>query len=196
MRSLLLATNNPGKVREFTRLLAGLPFQVVTPEDRGINVTVDETGSTYEQNARLKAEAFARAGDCLALADDSGLEVDALGGAPGLHSARYGGEGLDDRGRVILLLHNLKGLPPDRRKARFRAVVVVAGCGTEARSFEGVFEGAIADAPRGNDGFGYDPVFLLPDGRTAAELPPGEKDRLSHRGIAVRKAAAYLETLA
>ena len=196
MRSLLLATNNPGKVREFTRLLAGLPFQIVTPEDRGINVTVDETGSTYEQNARLKAEAFARAGVCLALADDSGLEVDALGGAPGLHSARYGGEGLDDRGRVILLLHNLKGLPPDRRKARFRAVVVVAGCGTEARSFEGVFEGAIADAPRGNDGFGYDPVFLLPDGRTAAELPPGEKDRLSHRGIAVRKAAAYLETLA
>jgi XTP/dITP diphosphohydrolase len=196
VRRLLLATNNAGKVGEFRRLLAGFPFDVVTPAEIGIRVDVEETGTTYAENAVLKATAFAAAGDSLALADDSGIEVDALDGAPGLHSARLGGPGLDDRGRLDLLLDSLAAVPRGQRTARFRAVVAVAGPGLAPRCFEGLFEGAIADAPRGKGGFGYDPAFLLPDGRTAAELPPGDKDRLSHRGIAVRQAAAYLETLA
>jgi XTP/dITP diphosphohydrolase len=196
VQRLLLATNNPGKVREFRRLLANVPFVLVTPAEAGINLDVDETGDTYAENASLKARAFAAAGNCLALADDSGIEVDALDGAPGVHSARYGGPGLDDRGRVELLLKELDRVPGPGRTARFRALVVVAGPGSEEHCFEGVFEGSIAFEPRGEGGFGYDPVFLLSDGRTSAELSADEKDRLSHRGIAVRKAAAYLESLA
>ncbi len=195
MQRLLLATNNPGKVREFRRLLANVPFALATPAEAGLNLDVEETGASYAENAALKARAFAAAGNCLALADDSGIEVDALGGAPGVYSARYGGPGLDDRARVDLLLRELAGVPLAARTARFRAVVVVSGPGFAERCFEGVFEGSIALEPRGDGGFGYDPVFLLPDGRTSAELSPEEKDRLSHRGIAVRKAATYLESL-
>jgi XTP/dITP diphosphohydrolase len=194
VRRLLLATNNPGKVREFRRLLCGLPMDVVTPAEAGVNLEVEETGETYEANARLKAEAFAAAGSCLALADDSGLEVDALDGAPGVRSARYGGNGLDDAGRYTLLLSQLEGVPGDRRSARFRAIVAVAAPGAPARLFEGVVEGSIGTAPAGQGGFGYDPVFILASGKTAAEQTPDEKDRTSHRGQAVRAARRYLET--
>jgi XTP/dITP diphosphohydrolase len=191
-RSLLLATNNPGKVREFRRILEAAGLDVVTPGEAGIALEVDETGATYAENAALKARAFAEAGGCLALADDSGIEVDALGGRPGPLSARYGGEGLDDAGRVALLLRELEGVPPGRRTARYRAVVAVAEPGGEAHLFEGVQEGAIAESPRGSGGFGYDPIFLVDAARTAAELPPEEKDAISHRGKAVRAAAAWL----
>lgn len=201
MRRLLLATNNPGKVRELRRLLTGSGFEVVTPAALGIALEVDESGSTYEENALLKARGFAAAANCLALADDSGIEVDALGGGPGVYSARYGGLGLDDAGRVQLLLHELADVPDHARTARFRAVVALAAAPSSSlishssSLFHGVQEGRIARSVRGDGGFGYDPVFLLEDGRTQAEITDDEKDAISHRGQAVRAAAAYLAEL-
>lgn len=189
---LLLATNNPGKVREFRRLIAGSGFEVVTPSEAGIALDVEETGVTYAENALLKARAFAEAGGRLALADDSGIEVDALAGGPGMYSARFGGPGLDDKGRTALLLEKLAGVPDGRRGARYRAVVAVAWPGGEARTFEGVQEGSIGHAPRGERGFGYDPVFITADGRIQAEIDDDEKDVISHRGQAVRAALAWL----
>lgn len=194
-RRLLLATNNPGKVREFRRLLEGSGFEVVTPAEAGVALDVEETGGSYAENATLKAKAFAEAGGCLALADDSGIEVDALGGGPGMYSARYGGPGLDDVGRTAKLLEDLRRVPAAERTARYRAVVALAWPGVqEAPVFEGVQEGAIAFAPRGDRGFGYDPVFLVEggSGRVQGELPDAEKDAISHRGQAVRAAAAWL----
>ncbi len=191
-RRLLLATNNPGKVREFRRLLAGSPFEVLTPAEAGIALDVEETGSTYAENAMLKARAFADAGGCLALADDSGIEVDALEGGPGMYSARFGGPGLDDKGRTALLLEKLSGVPDERRAARYRAIVAVAWPGGEAQTFEGVQEGSIGFAPRGEGGFGYDPVFITTDGRIQAEISDEDKDLISHRGRAVRAALAWL----
>lgn len=191
-RRLLLATNNPGKVREFRRLLAGSPFEVLTPAEAGIALDVEETGSTYAENAMLKARAFADAGGCLALADDSGIEVDALEGRPGMYSARFGGPGLDDKGRTALLIEKLSGVPDERRAARYRAIVAVAWPGGEAQTFEGVQEGCIGVAPRGEGGFGYDPVFITTDGRIQAEISDEDKDLISHRGRAVRAALAWL----
>lgn len=191
-RRLLLATNNPGKVREFRRLLTDSPFEVLTPAEAGIALDVEETGSTYAENAMLKARAFADAGGCLALADDSGIEVNALEGGPGMYSARFGGPGLDDKGRTALLLEKLSGVPDERRAARYRAIVAVAWPGGEAQTFEGVQEGCIGVAPRGEGGFGYDPVFITTDGRIQAEIADEEKDVISHRGQAVRAALAWL----
>ncbi len=192
---ILLATNNPGKVREFRRLLEPFGFAVRTPADSGLSLEVDETGSTYEENARLKARAFADAGGCLALADDSGIEVDALDGGPGMYSARYGGPELDDRGRTALLLRELENVPERDRGARYRAVVALAwphSDGREPVTFEGVQEGRIGYTTRGERGFGYDPVFLVDERRTQAEIDDAEKDRISHRGQAVRAAAEWL----
>jgi len=191
-RRRLLATNNPGKVREFRRLLAGAPYEVVTPAEAGISLDVEETGSSYAENASLKATAFARAGECLALADDSGIEVDALDGGPGMYSARFGGPGLDDRGRTALLLEKLLDVPEPGRGARYRAVVALAWPGGDVQLFEGVQEGSIGRAPRGERGFGYDPVFVIADGRVQAEISDEEKDAISHRGKAVRAAIAWL----
>jgi XTP/dITP diphosphohydrolase len=196
-RKLLLATNNPGKVRELRRLLHGCGYQVVTPADAGLSLDVDETGVTYAENATRKAQAFADAAGCLALGDDSGIEVDALEGRPGLYSARYGGAELDDRGRVSFLLVELDSVPDERRTARFVAVVALAwpAGARSPLSFRGVQEGLVARAPRGTGGFGYDPVFLVGDGRTQAEMSDEEKDRISHRGHAVRLARESLRTL-
>ena len=191
MRRLLLATGNPGKLREFRRLLVGVPFEVVSPADIGLTLEVDEDGPSYAQNAAKKAEAFAAAGRCVALADDSGIEVDALDGRPGLHSARFGGPGLDDHDRLKLLLRELEGVPVDRRGARYRAVVAIACPGRGTRLFDATWEGRVGFASRGERGFGYDPVFELSDGRTSAEMTDVEKDAVSHRGQAVRAAAAY-----
>ena len=192
MQRLLLATGNPGKVREFRRLLQATPFAVVSATEVGVELEVIEDGATYAENAAKKVLAFAAAGRCLALADDSGIEVDALGGGPGMYSARYGGPGLDDAGRVQLLLRELAGVPPELRTARYRAVVAIAAPGTSVALFEETWEGRIAFATRGCRGFGYDPVFELADGRVSAELSDEEKDAVSHRGKAVRAAAAYL----
>lgn len=193
-RRILLATNNPGKVREFRRLLEPFGFVAVTPAELGLAIDVEENGASYAENAVIKARAFAAAGGMMALADDSGIEVDALAGGPGMYSARYGGPGLDDRGRVQWLLSELAGVPQERRTARYRAVVAVAfrEAGREPVTFEGVQEGKIGCEPRGERGFGYDPVFVLEDGRTQAEVSDEEKDRISHRAQAVKAAAAHL----
>ncbi len=193
VRRLLIGTNNPGKVREFRRLLADSGFDVVTPADLGIAIDVEETGTTYAENAAIKARAFAAASGCLAMADDSGIEVDALDGRPGVYSARYGGPGLDDAGRTNLLLKDLGDTPAEKRTGRYRAVVAVAEPGGEATCFEGVQEGCIDVAWRGERGFGYDPIFIaMPDGRTNAEISDEEKDVISHRGKAIRAAIAWL----
>jgi XTP/dITP diphosphohydrolase len=190
---LVLATLNRGKVRELTELLAGVPFDVVALSDLGVGALPEETGATYRDNALIKARAAAGRTGELALGDDSGIEVDALGGAPGVLSARFGGPGLDDAGRCARLLAALRGVPPAARTARFRCVIaLVDGRGWE-RVVEGIAEGIIADAPRGAGGFGYDPLFLFPPlGGTFGELADDAKARVSHRGLAVRAARRVL----
>ena len=195
-KRLLLATNNPGKAAEYRALLQGCGWELATPRDLGLHLEVEEAGGDYAENARIKAEAFAKASGLLALADDSGIEVDALGGAPGPLSARFGGDDISDAQRVALLLERLKGVPPERRSARFRCLIAVASPAGEVSLFEGQCEGRIAEERRGESGFGYDPVFLLPErGLTIAELPPEEKNAVSHRGRAARQARAFLEGL-
>ena len=190
---LLLATNNAHKVRELRRLLAHLPLALLTPAEVGLSLDPAEDGATYEANALAKARAFADASELPALADDSGIEVDALGGRPGLHSARYGGAGLTDEGRVALLLRELADVPDGERTARYRAVLaVVAPDGTE-RTAEGWCEGTVAREPDGANGFGYDPVFFVAAlGVTMARLSDREKDAISHRGNAARAMAPVL----
>jgi XTP/dITP diphosphohydrolase len=153
----------------------------------------EETGQTYAENALGKARAAAQLTGALALGDDSGLEVDALGGAPGLHTARFGGPGLSDTDRWKLLLERLRDVAPARRTARFRCAIALAGPGQAEKVVEGVVEGVIAEAPRGRGGFGYDPVFFYPPlGRTFAELSAAEKQRVSHRGRALEAARRLL----
>ena len=195
-RKLLLATRNPGKVREYHRLLTNLPFQITSLDEAGVVQEVAEDGETFEENARTKAETYCSLSGLLTLADDSGLEVDALGGAPGVQSARYGGPGLSDEERVKLLLHNLQEVPWERRAARFRCVIAVASPSQETWTVAGTVEGVVQYEPRGKNGFGYDPVFFLPEpGVTMAELPPGRKNRLSHRGEAAGKAVELLRKM-
>lgn len=192
-RTLLIATSNPGKLQEYRELLDGLDLTLVDLLTVGIDDPVEETGTTFEENARLKAESYARLSGLLTLADDSGLEVAALGGEPGLHSARYGGEGLNDIDRYRLLLRNLAAKAPSDRSARFVCVIALAGTNFATISVEGTVEGAITHEPRGEFGFGYDPIFFLPDrNRTTAEIAPEEKNRISHRGQAAQKIRPYL----
>lgn len=196
MPRLLIATSNPGKAAEFRRLLAGCGWEIVTPAELDLEIEVEETGQAYAQNATIKAVEYARASGLMSLADDSGLEVDALGGRPGPRSARYGGPDLTDPERVQTLLEELAGVPDEERTARFRAVIAIADGAGRVELVEGTVEGRIAHEPRGENGFGYDPVFLLPErGVTTAELPPDEKDDISHRGAAARKARQVLERL-
>jgi XTP/dITP diphosphohydrolase len=196
VKRLLLATNNPGKFIELRRLLSGCGFESVSPGDLGLALEVEESGDTYEANAAAKARAFALASGLWALGDDSGIEIDALGGRPGVRSARYGGPGLDDAGRRSRLLEEMASVPDGQRTARFRAVLALCSPAGLVHTFEGVQEGCIARAARGSGGFGYDPLFLVDGRRTAAELPPELKDHVSHRGQAARLAAAFLRELA
>jgi XTP/dITP diphosphohydrolase len=194
---LLLATNNPDKVREFRALLDGSGWAIVSPDDIGLELDVEETGGSFAENARIKATAFAHASGLPALADDSGLEVDPLGGEPGpLHHLR-GWDGADDGERIEILLNRLRTVAPHRRTGRYRAVLtVVLPDGTEA-SAEGTCEGIITDPPRGSGGFGYDPVFLIPDmGQTMAELSFEEKNQVSHRARAAARLGPELRRLA
>ncbi|MCH8995068.1 MAG: RdgB/HAM1 family non-canonical purine NTP pyrophosphatase [Chloroflexi bacterium] len=194
MPRLLLATNNPGKIAEFRQLLDGCGWEIVTPAELGLNLEIEESGQTYSENATIKAVGYAQASGLVALADDSGLEVDALGGRPGIMSARYAGPDRTDRERVQALLQELAGVPDEERSARFRAVIAVADSKGRVEQVDGTMEGRIAHEPRGENGFGYDPVFLLPErGLTTAELPPDEKHAISHRGVAARKARVVLE---
>ena len=187
-RKLVIASGNPGKLREFRSLLAGLPFELTSSAELGLALAA-ETGATFLANALLKARHAASLSGCAAVADDSGLEVDALGGAPGIYSARYAGEGADDAANNAKLMLALTGLPRERRRARYRCALVWVDSAADAVPLiaEADWEGFILDAPRGGGGFGYDPYFWLPDlGQSAAELPPAEKNRLSHRGKALR----------
>jgi XTP/dITP diphosphohydrolase len=197
MAKLLLATGNQGKLRELRSLLSDLPYELVTLSEVGIDIKVDESGSSLEENATLKATIFASKSRLLTLADDSGLEVDALGGQPGVLSARYAGENASDSERIDYLLSRLKGVPWEKRQARFRCVIAISTPdGKHLELCSGACRGIITLKPRGEQGFGYDPVFYLPRlGKTMAELPPEVKNRVSHRGKAARKAYMVLERL-
>ena len=190
---LVLASKNPGKLREMREILQGLGIEVISETEAGVDVEVEETGSTFAENACLKAGAVAKASDLPAIADDSGLCVDALGGAPGVHSARYATDGHDFAANTRLLLRNLEGVA--NRRARFRTVISLI-LGGEERLFEGIVEGRIIDRETGHEGFGFDPLFV-PDGydRTFAEMTTEEKNAVSHRARAVRKLADYLHSI-
>lgn len=192
---LVVASGNAGKIREITELLATTGWAVHSPADLNLGrVDVVETGRSYIENAVAKAVAYVRASGLPALADDSGLEVDALDGRPGVRTARYGGLTADDEARWRRLLAELAHVSPRARGARFRAVVALALPGGELHVREGVVEGAIAEQPRGSDGFGYDPVFLLPDGRTMAEIGEAKRE-ISHRARAVRAMIPVLKEI-
>lgn len=207
---LLIATSNTGKVKEIQAILQDLDLELLSPADLGLDLEVKEDGQTYAENASKKALAFCQASGLTALADDSGLEVDALGGAPGLHSSRYGppltlppfsvkmgggGGGRTDASRRAYLLQNLDGKPRPWT-ARFRATVAIASPGRGVCTVEGICPGEIIPKERGTGGFGYDPIFQVEGlDKTMAELDMGEKNRLSHRGLAIRKAIPILREL-
>ena len=204
---LLVATHNEGKLRELEQIFQDMGLELSSLDDMGITWDVAETGATFDANARLKAETYGAATGLATLADDSGLEVDALGGAPGVYSARYGvpagGSSPDLRAavpaltseqRYELVLEKLRGVPPERRTARFYCVIALAVPGKPTLTFDGEVSGVIASEPRGEGGFGYDPVFWLPEyGCTMAELPAETKNRISHRARAAAKLAGRMK---
>ena len=192
----VLATQNAGKVKEMSAILAQFDIEVISAKDAGIHLDVEETGTTFAENAMLKAKAICEAANLPAIADDSGLCVDALNGGPGVYSARYGGEGLDDKGRYQLLLNNLRG--QSTRAAHFACAIACAFPNGETLTAEGRCNGTIAFAPMGEGGFGYDPVFFVPEFRkTFGQLSAEEKGEISHRGralkIFVENLATYLQ---
>jgi len=190
---LLVASQNPGKLNEMRSLLAELPFRVLSPRDLGILTAPEETGATFLQNATLKALDYARRSGRLTVADDSGLSVDALEGGPGLYSSRFGGEGASDLDRNRLLLEGLRGVPRERRGARFTSAVAVARDAQVLFQAQESVEGLIAEEMKGSHGFGYDPLFFYPPlGKTFGELPREEKDRVSHRGKAFARLREFL----
>lgn len=192
--TLVIATGNRGKYSEIAALLQGLDALLVPLDRVGLVEVPPESGESFQENARCKAEFVARAVGRLALADDSGLEVDALGGQPGVMSARFGGPGKTDADRNRLLLSKLEGIPPERRTARFRCVVAIADPNGLVSVVDGACEGRITLEPRGDYGFGYDPIFEVPSlGRTLAEIGSDVKNRLSHRAKAIAKARTILE---
>ncbi len=191
---LLLATTNLGKIKEFCSLFEQIPFQITTPDKEQIILDVEESGSTFSENAYIKAIAYMKESGIISLADDSGIEVDALGGKPGIYSARYGGKSLNDKDRVELLLKNMEGVPWEKRTARFRASIVIAWPDGRTILKEGVFEGYIGYKPKGVNGFGYDPIFFLPQfGMTSAQLTKEKKNKISHRSIASKKILDHLQ---
>ncbi len=194
---LLVATGNQGKMREYRHLLKDLALELVSLDDLGITEEVEETGQTFIENAWLKASGYARLSGMLTLSDDSGLEVNALGGEPGINSARYGGDACtSDDDRVRLLLRNLDGVPWQQRIARFKCVIAICSPQGQQGSVVGSVAGMIQYEPEGNEGFGYDPVFYLPSyHRTMSQLPLALKNTVSHRSDAARKAVAILGKL-
>jgi XTP/dITP diphosphohydrolase len=196
MPRLLLATTNKGKAAEYRYLLKGLDLELVTLDQAGISREAEENYTTFEQNARSKAEFYSALSGLLTLADDSGLEVDTLGGEPGVRSSRYAGDNATDPERVNFLLDKLRDIPQDRRQARFKCVIAIAQPGKPTQTAEGTCKGFITLEPKGDNGFGYDPVFYLPEyNKTIAELPPEIKNRISHRGRAAEQARLLLANL-
>ena len=189
----VLATHNPGKLKEMGAILAQFGVEVVSPRDLGLTVDVEETGTTFAENAMLKAKAICAAAKLPAIADDSGLCVDALNGGPGVYSARYGGEGLDDKGRYMLLLNSLRG--QSTRTAHFTCAIACAFPNGDTLTAEGRCDSTIAYAPMGEGGFGYDPVFFVPElKKTFGQLTAEEKSAISHRGRALESFIGKLET--
>ena len=194
MRSLLLATSNLHKLEEFRAIFSDIPLRLLSLSDLQLAIDVEETGTTFAENAEMKARTYAQVSNIFTLADDSGLEIDALGGAPGVRSARYLGSEISYEERFRVILEQLKGFPADQRTARFRCVIAIAEPSATIHIVEGVFEGVIADRPRGTNGFGYDPIFYIPElGKTFAELAPEHKNRISHRARAAQSARKFLE---
>ena len=184
---LVAATQNAHKLVEFRRILEPFGYEVLSQADAGVDLEVEETGTTFAENAALKAQAVFRATGLPTVADDSGLEVDALGGEPGIYSARFGGPGLTDRDKCRLILERLDGLPKEQRTARFVSAICLILDGSDQRNYLGVCEGWIGTRMLGENGFGYDPIFMVGDGESFATLSGEEKDRLSHRGRALEQ---------
>jgi len=194
MPKLLLATSNRGKIREYRFLLDSPGYKITTLAEEGIAKVVTESGNNYEENARLKAITYAKLGQLIALADDSGLEVDALNGEPGIQSARFAGETATDAEKVSLLLARLNDVPWEQRTARFKCAIAIATPGGHSELCYGECQGMIAIEAKGKNGFGYDPIFLLPEtGKTMAELPLEIKNQISHRARASQQARQVLQ---
>jgi XTP/dITP diphosphohydrolase len=193
MRDLLLATTNVHKLEEYRAIFSDVPFHLLSLHDVQLDLNVEETGTTFAENAELKALAYAHASGILSLADDSGLEIDALGGAPGVYSARFAGTETSYAERFRIILEQLHELPMGQRTARFRCAITIAEPSGYYQTVEGTLEGEIALAPRGEHGFGYDPIFFVPElGKTTAELTSEQKNNISHRGRAAQLAAVLL----
>lgn len=196
MNEVIIATKNPGKAKEFEHIFSSRGIKVRTLLDFPEIPDVDETGSTFEENAILKAEAVAQALGKMVIGDDSGLIVDALEGRPGIYSARYAGEPKNDENNTDKVLSELKGLPEEKRSARFYCALAVAIPGQETRTVSGTCEGRILEERRGSNGFGYDPVFFVPEKELAmAELSSDEKNKISHRANALKKLDVVLDSI-
>ncbi|MGE6629031.1 XTP/dITP diphosphatase [Bacillus sp. NPDC077027] len=194
MKTAIIATHNPGKAKEFKAILEPKGFLVKTLADIGYTDDIEETGQTFEENAIIKAEAVSAEVGEIVIADDSGLSIDYLGGKPGVYSARYAGEHKDDTDNVNKVLSELKGIEKEERTARFRCALAVSIPGKDTKTVEGSVEGFIADKPSGENGFGYDPIFIVKDkDQTMAELSPKEKNKISHRAAALRKLSTLLD---
>ncbi|MED1808496.1 XTP/dITP diphosphatase [Bacillus subtilis] len=194
MKEAIIATHNPGKVKEFKEILEPSGYDVKSLAEIGFTEEIEETGHTFEENAILKAEAVAKAVNKMVIADDSGLSIDNLGGRPGVYSARYAGEQKDDQANIEKVLSELKGIEKEQRTARFRCALAVSIPGEETKTVEGHVEGYIAEEPRGEYGFGYDPIFIVKDkDKTMAELTSDEKNKISHRADALKKLSKLLE---
>ncbi|MCJ1908660.1 XTP/dITP diphosphatase [Planococcus ruber] len=188
MKQVIIATQNKGKAKDFEALFGPLGYEVLTLRDVAKDMDVEETGVTFEENAILKAEAVAEALQTTVIADDSGLEIDALNGEPGVYSARYAGEAKSDEANIEKVLGKLEGVPEEQRTARFRCVLAIASPNKETVTYSGSCEGVILSERRGENGFGYDPIFYVPsEGKAMAELVPEEKAAISHRGNALRE---------
>lgn len=190
MQKMILATKNMHKLREFREILEPLGCHVISQDEAGIDVDPEETGDTFEENSAIKARAVYEIAKCAVIADDSGLEVDALGGEPGVHSARYGGT-RDDRLHNDLVLEKLSGVPDEKRTARFVCAITYIDENGKESSFLGKFEGRIGYKELGKNGFGYDPIFMVGD-ISSAEMSPDEKNAVSHRGKALRLLAEHI----
>ena len=192
MNRIVIASNNAGKLREIRDILQPLGFTVVSQREAGISIEVEENGETFAENAALKARAVYEALHCPVIADDSGLLVDALDGAPGVHSHRFAGEGATDADRNAKLLELLDGVPAEKRTARFECVLCYVDAAGETHFFSGTCEGRIGPAPAGENGFGYDPLFCVGD-RTMAQMTEEEKNQVSHRANALAELARYFQ---
>lgn len=193
MKQIVVATKNKGKVKDFEAIFAPLGYEVKSMFDVAADLDIEETGTTFEENAILKAEGLAQALNTIVIADDSGLAVDALNGEPGVYSARYAGDH-DDAANIVKVLENLQGVPTPQRTARFVCCIAIAGPGIETKTFNGTCEGVITEMEIGENGFGYDPIFYVPAlSRTMAQLTVEEKGKISHRGNAIRLLAVNLQ---